>query len=393
MKEIHILDVVANYNNKKIQVTIKRKKKEFELQELYALHSENNKKRLAKSGEILYLIDHKSITDDVKKVKYGLKITPKLNKDFISKNDIEWSFNGENQYFSTARTNITRSLEESENTITTTVTAGVSTKLEKSVDVKWVDEGYSKYSFSLGSDAHPLIKKVFEATKMIDGVTSFLDRIPFFKRAQENEVQSNKIAWYFNVIPFEQTLLNKEDKTSRLYYKEKKTRGGFNLGLKGELKYTVWGIPYDKLEKLPIPDWAINKAKEFIVAEVNLVLKANSKGEVMAETIERKFIESNEWLDHKKQINPAALSFKLSGGVEGNFSLLKDNKWFGISGTASGLVNTEVISVGWRENEFGIYPLREGVNLDLRASAYIRFLGKKLETETFYERIEIIAPF
>ena len=41
-------------------------------------------------------------------------------------------------------------------------------------------------------------------------------------------------------------------------------------------------------------------------------------------------------------------------------------------------------------NEFGIYPLKDGVNLDLSASAYVRFLGKKLETETFYKRIEII---
>lgn len=66
-----------------------------------------------------------------------------LNEDLISPNAIQWSFNGENQYFSTAKTNITRDLEESDNTITTSVNAGNPNSLEKSVDVEWVD-GYYK---------------------------------------------------------------------------------------------------------------------------------------------------------------------------------------------------------------------------------------------------------
>ena len=66
MKQIHILDIVANYNDKKIQVTIKRRTKEFELEELYALH---NEKRLAKSGQKLYVIDDKDGGDTKKNIE------------------------------------------------------------------------------------------------------------------------------------------------------------------------------------------------------------------------------------------------------------------------------------------------------------------------------------
>ncbi|MEC3908207.1 hypothetical protein VOI54_14345 [Tamlana sp. 2201CG12-4] len=137
MKKTHILDVVVNYNDKKIQVTIKRKSKEFKLLELYALH---NQKRLAKSGETLYLINPPSLTKDVKTVKYGLHIDPKLELNLMPPSSIEWSYDGESQYFSTAKTNVTRSLEESDNIITTSVNAGNPNALEKSVDVEWVDE-------------------------------------------------------------------------------------------------------------------------------------------------------------------------------------------------------------------------------------------------------------
>lgn len=245
----------------------------------------------------------------------------------------------------------------------------------------------------MSSDSSPIIKQIFEATEMMGDVSNYLDKIPFFKKAQENETLSNEIGWYFNVLPFEQIKINKEDNTSRLYFTEKTIKGGFDLGLKGSIKYTVWGIPYDKLEKLPVPEWAIDKAKELLVAEVNLVLNADAKGEVVAEAIERKYVESDQWNLYKEQINPASVSFGLSGGVEGVFKVLEDNEWFSIEGKAEGLINAEIINIGYIDGKFGIYPLREGVNLDLKTSAFIKFRGYSLNTEEFNERISIIDPF
>jgi len=224
---------------------------------------------------------------------------------------------------------------------------------------------------------------------MMDGVTNTLNKIPFFKKVQSDSTLTNKIGWYFNIIPFQRITSNIEDKESRLYYTKQLTKGGFNLGLKGSLKYTIWGIPYDKL---PLPDWAINKARQYLTAEVNLVLNANAKGEVMGELEKRNYVESTTWETKKSSINPAAVSLSMKGGVEGIFKVLEGNQWFSIDGSASGLVNAEIISVGYREGKFGIYPLRRGVRLEFTANYGMKFMGYDIDIDPVYEFIQIIDP-
>lgn len=379
MKQFHILDIVANYNDKKIQVTIKRKAKEFKFIELYALHSQ---KRLAKSGEILYLINPPSKAS----IEYGLKIDSELNEDLMSPNSIQWSYDGEEQYFSRAKTNVTRSLEESDNIITTSVTAGNPNAIEKSVDVKWVDEKFEKYKLSLGSD-NPLIKKAFEATKLVEKYGKKLEKLSFIKSTDTSSPVG--ITWYYNIVPFESIESNIEDENSRLYYRNRTIKGGFDVGIKGKVVIWTWGLPFDKF---PIPDWAKEKIKDYITAKVDIVAKADASGKLRVVSVDKKWVESNEWKEVSKSVNPAVIALTASFGAEGEFSLLKENEWFGISGYATGTAGTELLSIGYANNEFGIFPLREGVYIDLTAGAYLNFLGKKLETTPYYKRIQLIKP-
>ncbi|MFL0061860.1 fibronectin type III domain-containing protein, partial [Tenacibaculum maritimum] len=171
MKEIHILDVVANYNDEKIRVTIKRIAKEFKLEELYALH---NKKRLAKSGQILYLVRTPFFANTNKKVKYALKLDKRLDENLIPPNAMQWSFNGENQYFSKAKTNITRDLEGSGGVITTSVNVGNPNFLEKSVDVKWVD-GYNRKVSVISPAVQNALKELSGYVKKLGSVLKKLD--------------------------------------------------------------------------------------------------------------------------------------------------------------------------------------------------------------------------
>ncbi|MFL0070772.1 hypothetical protein, partial [Tenacibaculum maritimum] len=79
----------TNGDSKKIRVLLKIPRKEFELEELVALHQG---KRLAKSGEILYLLHPPTSYKDYKKVDYGIKISPRLKEKEIPKYHIQWSF-------------------------------------------------------------------------------------------------------------------------------------------------------------------------------------------------------------------------------------------------------------------------------------------------------------
>ena len=94
----------------------------------------------------------------------------------------------------------------------------------------------------------------------MDKISNKLDKIPFFARIKKNERIEGKIGFYFDIIPFEQQLKNEEDPKSRLYYQQKTIKGGFDIGLSGKVKQTIWGLPIDKI---PVVG---EKLKEYINA-------------------------------------------------------------------------------------------------------------------------------
>ncbi|AEK22666.1 hypothetical protein [Capnocytophaga canimorsus] len=66
---------------------------------------------------------------------------------------------------------------------------------------------------------------------------------------------------------------------------------------------------------------------------------------------------------------------------------MKKNDYLHFNATALGKVNTKLLQIRWENNEFGIKYLPKNVNLDFKVDVSGSFLGFKLETAPFYQRI------
>ena len=360
---------------------------EYQFKELYAKHKTN---RIAKSGEVLYLVDPPSVSDTYKEVRYGITTNPKTIDESKIRN-IKW-YKDENRpenQLAINTTEIARNIKEDDNT-TTYVYAGNPNHLTKGIGVKWVGRDYRKTKFTIGTSSNPFLKKALEASKTTEKVTKYFNKIPFIKKVKDKAgFKNGSIGYYFNVVPFMQVTENIEDANSRLYYTDRQISGGFNLGMKGSVTIWTWGLPTDKL---PIPGWVKTKVKDILVAEVNVVAKASVGGELMIKTVEKKWVESKDWKQISHGVNPAIVKLNMAFGVESEISLLKSYDWFSISGRASGLANAEILRFGYFDSEFNYQFLYKGVYIDIQASAYVVFMGKKLETTPYFIRKQIIKP-
>ena len=253
-----------------------------------------------------------------------------------------------------------------------------------------MDRDFQKSELKLASDANPTIKKALEATEITKIASKFFDKIPFIKKAKDKGAfKDDVISWYINIIPFDQSTENKEDSNSRLYYKEKRIRGGFEAGLKGKAKIWTWGIPY---EKLPIPDAIVKEMKEVLTAEINIVAKADATSSLFTETKEKQTIGNKDWELISKGISPSFIALNAAFGVEGELKAFNKNELFSLNAKASGLAKAELMSIGWHGNKFDYQFLREGVWMDFKATMYLVVMSKKLETKPYYEKVQLINP-
>ncbi len=386
------LTIVANYNDEKITVEFIRESEEYQLEELWAIHRETRK---AKSGETLYVLE-----DSEEPVNLKIDTDSKISTTNL--NNITWyKTNTEVQnIFDQNKTSLTLPNSE-KNKIKYLVEVGNPLSLKKDVDVEWFEKDYSKTKVTIGSGSNSFVKKALELTELTKKYSEKLDKIPFIRRARKNENISNGIGFYFDIIPFQKTLENIEDQNSRLYYTKKTIVGGFDVGLSGTTKWTVFGIPY---EKIPGPKWIKDKAQEYVVAEVYVSATAKAGGELKAKQIEHKFVESNRWENISSGVDPALIKLDVALEAGAEFSLLKGDtnrikkdddefQWFTLHGSARGTANAELLSIGWvAGKDPDVYFLRKGVWIDIKTNLYAIVIGKKIEAEPFYEKVEIIPP-
>tara|TARA_R110000868_G_scaffold271087_1_gene530581 strand:+ start:2963 stop:6085 length:3123 start_codon:yes stop_codon:yes gene_type:complete len=282
MKNVYTLDIVANYNNQKIKVTIKRILPDFELANLYA-KPEESPNRVAKSGEKLYL--QRSPTPFVntnRKVDFSVHISPNLSKGDISSQDITWYYDTPDTQANLGKNygvkDIHLNLTEQDATYSVNVKAGKPDLIEKGIDVVWFDQ--SKSSFSLMPPAiNHVLSETFE--KIEKGLEVLNKYIP----GEKTEIKVDKIT-----IKGEQG--NYEDEVSRLYYLRQ------TESLKGGI-----AIEFPKV-KIPLgPLVAINRSG---IIEVGPYLQA-SLGVSAAGGVERKkYIESNTYAKDEKYISLTA---------------------------------------------------------------------------------------
>lgn len=95
---------------------------------------------------------------------------------------------------------------------------------------------------------------------------------------------------------------------------------------------------------------------------------------------------------NNKRVDPAIISLNIAFTAKGEFSVLKDNDWFGLNGYADGTAGAELLSIGYTQGDLGVKPLRKGIYLDLRAGAHVTLAGFKYEITPYYKRILLMNP-
>ncbi|WP_161496035.1 fibronectin type III domain-containing protein [Zobellia sp. OII3] len=174
MKKVSKLDVVANYNDKKIQVRLKRELQDFELVDIYA-KPEDSPKRIAKSGEKLYLVKKSptSLISPKRKVDFSVHISPDLSKGDISTQHITWYYDTPNTQSNLGKDygikDIHLNLTEQESTYSVNVKAGKPDLIEKGIDVVWVEGGTSQFNF-LPTGVYNVIVSKYGSLEQIFGI-------------------------------------------------------------------------------------------------------------------------------------------------------------------------------------------------------------------------------
>jgi hypothetical protein len=347
--------------------------------------NESKTKRIAKEGQTLYYV--KGSSKKTPKTDLVLTITPpNLAKDKI-KNNVHWFSN--NTAIDKSEGALKIKPKDLNKDATIKSVAGFPNETPRIVDVKFINAEYSKTKFTIGTSSNEFLQKALELTKIGDKLAKTLAKIPFIKRAKTKGKFESGIGFYYDMIPFEMEVQNEEDIKSRLYYTSKTISGGVELGLEGTAKFTVLGIPYDKL---PLPDYVIEAAKKDIVLDIYVTAKASAGGDIKMEYVEKKMAEQNSWKKVSQGVNPAVIKLDLEFGAGANFKLIRKNEWFSIGGDASGIAKAEIASIGWIDGDFQTSLLRDGVWMDCISTGYVIFLGKKIELTPYYKKIQIIEP-
>ncbi|MDE3743063.1 fibronectin type III domain-containing protein [Maribacter polysaccharolyticus] len=291
MKKVYILDVVANYNDQKIQVRIKRKLPDFDLVNIYA-KPEDSKDRVAKTGQKLYL--QKSPTPGVdaqRNVDFSVHISPNLSKGDISSQDITWYYDTPNTQSNLGKDygvkDIHLNLTEQESTYSVNVKAGKPDLIEKGIDVVWFDSNERSWSFMPPAVSQVLTKKFVE----IEDGLKLVDRV----------FPVGKVNFELDDIKINGTEVNKEDVNSRLYYLEQKESVSGGLKVDGP--------------KLPIPIPILEPLNRSGILKIGPYVQPSFGISVQGGVERKKYIESSTFKKDENYLEITA-SGCVSAGVE-----------------------------------------------------------------------------
>ncbi len=292
MKKVSTLEVVANYNNQKISITIKRKLPDFDLVNIYA-KPKDKPDRVAKTGQKLYL--KKSpipLVNANREVDFSVHISPNLSKSYISSQDITWYYDTPNTQSNLGKDyglkDIHLNLKEQESTYSVNVKAGNPNLLQKEIEIVWFDS--NKTSFSIIPPAiNHVLNESFE--KMETSLEVINNLIP-----GETEISIDDIS-----ISGEQK--NEEDPNSRLYYllQTESLGGGITV---------EW-------PKIPIPIGALDIINRTGIIRIGPYIQASFGISATGEIARKKYVESNTFIEDEMSIKLTASGCLYAGaGIE-----------------------------------------------------------------------------
>ncbi|MCK0147422.1 fibronectin type III domain-containing protein [Arenibacter sp. F26102] len=351
MKMVYILDIVANYNDQKIKVTIKRELEDFDLVDIYA-KPEDSPQRIAKTGQKLYLPKSPTpyvITD--RKVDFSIKINDNLSQGDISENDIVWYYEEPNQQNKLGKNygkkNIHLNLTEQELTYSVNVIAGKPNLVEKGIDVVWFEPSPIKWQF-MPPAVSAVLTKSFED---IEGNLKLLDKyIPI-------------AGWDFKINPIkiEGSKYNEEDYYSRLYKK-------WEIG-------SVKGGISASLPKLKVTHPILNGLSRLNVADVGLYAQFNFSITARGGVERFTYIEHTNYENDNPflEVGPSGC---LEAGIEAILLVGKDLVDFEVRGFAKGCIAGK-LKYGFNTNllkgEFYIPPVVLAGRLKIKTKGALEF--------------------
>jgi hypothetical protein len=306
-------------DSKKVRVLLKILHKEFKLKELYASDNKNSR-RVAKSGEILYLVKAKGITsnsDRNRKVNYKILTNPKLKKG--REEDIIWNYsniNGTRQY-DNGKINIYRNLWEREAMFTTSVEAGIPSKTSKSIDVLFVDGNVTTLDFmppAVNSIVKGKLQDIEDNLKILDKINRKLGL-------------SEKTKFKIDPIRVSGQKYNEEDEESRLYkiYEQ----GSVTAGVKAELAEVSFTHPALKLAERT----GIFKAGAYFMFKIQAQVKGGVK--------RHKYVERNKYIGTDPFIKIVSKGC-IEAGLRAELLVLKNQVEFDVKGYVEGCLAGEL---------------------------------------------------
>ncbi|MFL0073621.1 hypothetical protein, partial [Tenacibaculum maritimum] len=353
MKEIHILDVVANYNDEKIRVTIKRIAKTYDLVTLVA-RDVNNHKRATITGKTLYFVN-KNPTNEKKDVEFKIKVSASLPDKYISYGSISWYENEEllNEF---GNRKIIRKLKDDTDNVITTVKAGEPNKTEKNIEVKWIKRNFNRSikKFDYGFDLMPHLKNL--ARKL---------EIPVYE--EEGKYATDNRFSILADTQFLTTVENKEDRDSRLVYNEKKQTLKTKLGIKG-----IFQKPIPRLA-IPTVDEEFFGSRVVLEAGIYFFIEANALGEIGHTKYTEDWIEekSSRNKEYTKFAEPSKIVLNAKIGLDPKINL-QAGKNITATVTGKSFTNGDLLVYDLIENDISFPIYEEGFQLKCTPSATIK---------------------
>ncbi|UII27541.1 fibronectin type III domain-containing protein [Fulvivirga maritima] len=273
----------VQYDEDVIEVILNVERKEFSLEEIYAKDGD----RVAKSQEILYLV----AGDDERQIIFDSDINPGdiKNGDYVNL-DMVWSYieqltpqHNLEQVFGEKK--IVRKLYEEDNIISTEFRSGYPNRVEKKVEISWVDEDLKK--IDVASKLGPILSifdeinywsKTFKAVG-IPCKVAVLDNLP-------RAIGRNEFGLSYETF-------NEEEDETRYYRNIDK----FVFSATGA---NIVDLTCGKDITIPIPF----SSSEITLAAANFGVKAGLKGEV--ELVREVQVETGKTFYNKSKVTAAA---------------------------------------------------------------------------------------
>ena len=328
--------------------------KSFKLASLKAIDSINTN-RIAINGQTLYYINKPTISKEFRKTKFEIAFTPNLPIDEIPKKSIKWIFNDVYYEKKDGIKAFSFIVNENKN-IKVVATAGYPSGNSDDVNVKWIDQNFSRHNlkFDSGLDIMEQLKDI--AQKL--GVPVYQEK---GKYATDNR---------FSILAdfgYTTEFRNKEDVKSRLVYEEKKEIFSATVGIKGSYEKGIPGLSLPSVKKK-----YLGEDFEFALG-IYFFMDGSSTGQIGHTKYTEDWIEEKQKRNrtYKEIGNPSKITIGAKIGLDPKL-VFKASQYVSAKVSGKSFVDAQLFVADFYKNEFYSPLIKEGMKLKCAPVAFIK---------------------